>query len=156
VANIAAFHLTITGTMTTKVIPAREISRARRSSGTKFIETLFRPVMNKTWLTFKDKETEVTYCLDHSKRMKRGFLSSTLTRCCMFILVCALYAALFEGKADASALASISAVLVDVVLIAIQQLNLVPARKIQTLCCISCAIEGIAAIMAGMLGDFER
>ncbi|GMI30003.1 hypothetical protein TrCOL_g10868 [Triparma columacea] len=88
--------------------------------------------------------------------MSRGFRSSTLTRVGMFVLVGLLYLTLFEGEADSSFFASMGAVVVDVLLILVHQLKIVPAKYMQTVCCISCAVEGTAAIIAGTLVDSDK
>ena len=125
-----------------KVIPKRDITLARRGSNSRYKLKLFHPEKDAVSLRFKDAEVEATYTLDHGKRMSRGFRSSTLTRVGMFVLVGLLYLTLFEGEADSSFFASMGAVVVDVLLILVHQLKIVPAKYMQTVCCISCAVEG--------------
>ena len=84
--------------------------------------------------------------------MKRGFVSSTLTRSAMFCMVGTLYFTLFggDGIGTFSALVSFTAVLVDLLLIAI---FLTVGKKfphiLQVLCTISCTVEGCVAVIAG-------
>ena len=83
--------------------------------------------------------------------MSRGFVSSSLTRAAMFLLVGVLYLTLFgdDGKGDLSAWVSFGAVGVDIFLVLLHMSRMLSKDWLQLVCLISCTCEGIAAAVAG-------
>jgi hypothetical protein len=88
--------------------------------------------------------------------MRRGFTSSTGTRCGLFLLVGVLYLFLFDGMADLSAYLTFAAMAFDLLLLlAFRGMG---ASWVQPASFLSCSVEGVCAVLAGCVlnvGDDE-
>jgi hypothetical protein len=86
--------------------------------------------------------------------MRRGFTSSTLTRCALFSVVGSLYITLFpDDLGTASAQISFAVVVFNLILVL--AMTKMPSSALMKMCALSCATEGVCAVFAGAILNVE-
>ncbi|GMH52581.1 hypothetical protein TL16_g01259 [Triparma laevis f. inornata] len=118
----------------------------------------YKPERNSLSLTFKKEKDETEYAKTHSRRMRRGFVSSTLTRATMFLGVGVLYAILFDSDdvdASTSMVLTFGAAVFDMILVLLFMSPLSKSLDVQWLSAASCIVEGSVAVLGGALVSYE-
>ncbi|GMH91229.1 hypothetical protein TrVE_jg6775 [Triparma verrucosa] len=119
----------------------------------------YKPERNALSLTFTSADSEAEYNKTHSRRMRRGFVSSTLTRATMFLSVGILYALLFDDEAvnaELSMFLTFGAAAFDVLLILIFMSPVSKKLNIQWLSAASCIVEGSVAVLGGAFVTYDE